>query len=105
SFAAGSLSSWSKHSKPTPHLQDDAADPDGPAVSIDGYPRYTPQWGVGLPEKKKVAPPTPIRREPSDRARAVMTRPGTPPYPKAVGGGPKAAGSSSKFAPSGDEAN
>ena len=67
------------------------ADPIGPAVSLDGYPRYTPQWGEGLPENRKAGPPTPVRKEPSDRAKAVMTRPGTPAYPKAVGNGPKAA--------------
>ena len=33
------------------------ADAIGPAVSLDGYPRYKPQWGVGLPEQKKYVPP------------------------------------------------
>ncbi|KAL3141467.1 hypothetical protein ABBQ32_005030 [Trebouxia sp. C0010 RCD-2024] len=70
------------------------------AVSLDGYPRYTPQWGVGLPEKKQSMPPTPIRREPSDRARAVMARPGSPPYPKTAGGRPKANGSKLRAVPS-----
>lgn len=62
----------------------------GPAVSLEGYPRYSPQWGMGLPEQKKVAPPTPVRREPSDRAKKVMTRPATPPYPKTAAGSSKA---------------
>lgn len=78
------------------------ADPSGPAVSLDGYPRYTPQWGVGLPEKKKIVPPTPIRKEPSERARAVMARPGSPPYPKTAGEGAKATGSSTRAVPSGE---
>lgn len=79
------------------------ADPSGPAVSLDGYPRYTPQWGVGLPEKKQSAPPTPIRREPSERAKAVMTRPGSPPYPKTAGGGSKANRSKPTAVPSGED--
>lgn len=78
------------------------ADPSGPAVSLDGYPRYTPQWGVGLPEKKRTVPPTPIRKEPSERAKAVMTRAGTPPYPKPAVGAPKGAGSSPRAVPSGE---
>ena len=78
------------------------ADAVGPAVSIDGYPRYSPQWGVGLPEKKKVMPATPIRREPSERAKAVMTRPGTPPYPKAPSGGYESGIKSSRAEPSGE---
>lgn len=82
-------------------MLDDDADPSGPAVSLDGYPRYTPQWGVGLPEKKKSIPPTPIRKEPSERAKAVMTRAGSPPYHTPAGGGPKGAGSSSRAVPSG----
>lgn len=81
----------------------DVADPSGPAVSLDGYPRYTPHWGVGFPENKKNSVPrTPIRKEPSERAKAVMTRAGTPPYPKTAAGGHKAAGSSPRAVPSGE---
>ncbi|DBB10492.1 hypothetical protein WJX82_004355 [Trebouxia sp. C0006] len=77
-------------------------DPDaiGPAVSLEGYPRYSPQWGVGLPEQKKVAPPTPVRREPSERARQVMTRPGTPPYPKSAAGSSRAVSGGPRVEPS-----
>ncbi len=78
------------------------ADAVGPAVSLDGYPRYSPQWGVGLPEKKKITPATPVRKEPSERAKAVMTRPGTPPYPKAAASGPKAAAGGPTAEPSGE---
>ena len=78
------------------------ADAVGPAVSLDGYPRYAPQWGVRLPEKKKVVPPTPVRKEPSERAKAVMTRPGTPAYPKPGVGGSKAVAGSARAEPSGD---
>jgi hypothetical protein len=77
------------------------ADAIGPAVSLEGYPRYSPQWGVGLPEQKKVAPPTPVRREPSDRARQVMTRPGTPPYPKTAAGSSRAVSGGPRVEPSG----
>ncbi|DBA76924.1 hypothetical protein WJX77_000140 [Trebouxia sp. C0004] len=74
----------------------------GPAVSLEGYPRYSPQWGVGLPEQKKVAPPTPVRREPSERAKQVMTRPGTPPYPKTAAGSSKAVSGGPRVEPSGN---
>ncbi|KAA6420009.1 MAG: hypothetical protein FRX49_10031 [Trebouxia sp. A1-2] len=73
----------------------------GPAVSLEGYPRYSPQWGVGLPEQKKVAPPTPVRREPSERAKQVMTRPGTPPYPKPAAGSSKAVSGGPRVEPPG----
>ena len=81
------------------------ADAVGPAVSLDGYPRYKPQWGVGLPEQKKYVPPTPARREPSDRAKAVMTHPGTPGYPKGAAGETRAAANGPKAAPSGPKAD
>ena len=77
------------------------ADAIGPAVSLEGYPRYSPQWGVGLPEQKTVAPPTPVRREPSDRAKQVMTRPATPPYPKTAAGSSKAVSGGPRIEPSG----
>ncbi len=70
-------------------------------MSLEGYPRYSPQWGVGLPEQKKVAPPTPVRREPSERAKQVMTRPGTPPYPKTAAGSSKAVSGGPRVEPSG----
>lgn len=79
-----------------PQTPSSALDP----VSLDGYPRYAPQWGVGLPEKKKVVPPTPVRKEPSERAKAVMTRPGTPAYPKPGVGGSKAVAGSARAEPS-----
>lgn len=60
----------------------------GPAVSLEGYPRYNPQWGTQLTEPKRTSSSVPTRREPSDRAKSVMTKPGTPAY-KASAGTPK----------------
>lgn len=80
------------------------ADAVGPAVSLEGYPRYSPQWGVGLPEQKKILPSTPVRKEPSQRAKQVMTRPGTPPYPKASDSGTKTAPEGPKAGPAGEPA-